>query len=117
MVIVVLVALNQSQLEHGLACSHPARSVSTWAVASPSHPHTTSTRVLTLTRPSGLVGCPFSSGGTRIGDEEAPAGGSVETRASVDSGPFARQRKGEWDDADEKAAAVETIIPPLSQEP
>ncbi|PIL34692.1 hypothetical protein GSI_03472 [Ganoderma sinense ZZ0214-1] len=117
MVIVVLVALNQSQLEHGLACTQgPARSVSTWAVASCSYPHTagTSTRVLTLTHASGLGGGPFSSGATREAQTDGlDIADSVETRTSVDSGPFAGQLKLEGDrarereqDADEKAAAV-----------
>ncbi|KAM5545691.1 hypothetical protein V8D89_000729 [Ganoderma adspersum] len=121
MVIVVLVALNRSQLEHGLACTHgPARSLLTWAVASHPHPHPhtggTATRVLTLTHASGLGGggCPFSSAGTRVGDEEEARGeGSVETHASVDSGLFAGQLKHEGErgrehdgDVDEKAGAV-----------
>ena len=112
MVIVVLVALNQSQLEHGLACTYgPARSLSTWAAASRVHTAGTSTRVLTLTHASGLGGggCPFSSAGMRVADEEAQAEGSVETGASVDSGLFAGRMKLEAErerDVDEKAGVV-----------
>ncbi|KAI1793628.1 hypothetical protein LXA43DRAFT_941906 [Ganoderma leucocontextum] len=115
MVIVVLVALNQSQLEHGLTRSQQLdrRSLSTWAVASRSYAHTASTRV--WTRASGLGGCPISSAGTRVGDEETVhQEGIVETRSSMESDPLARQMKGDQD-ADDKASAVETIkLPTLS---
>ena len=113
MVIVVLVALNQSQLEHGLARSQHfgGRTVSTWAATSRSLAPAVSTRVVTTTHPSRLSGCPFSSGGTHVADSEAQM-----EAGSVESDVFARERKSEGDvDRDEKAAKMETIsLPRLS---
>ena len=91
MVIVVLVAVNKSQLEHGLAQSQ--MTVSAWAVASRPRTHVISTQLHTR---ASEAGCPFSSRVTRAGDEEAQVESSVETRVSgrlsVDSASVSSQK-------------------------
>ena len=93
--VVVFVALNQSQLERGLANTRHEPSVLIRAATSRSRPHTTSifTRVLPSSQASGLVVLLFSPEGTGVGAEEAQEEGSVEMGAGVDSGPFSPDAK------------------------
>ena len=95
MVIVVLVALNQSQLEQGLANTRPEPLVLLWSAPSRSRLHTISIsmRVLPSSQASGLVVLPFSPKGTSVSAEEVQQEGGVEMGAGVDSGPFSPDAK------------------------
>ncbi|TBU27650.1 hypothetical protein BD311DRAFT_760143 [Dichomitus squalens] len=109
MVIVVLVAVNKSQLEHGI--TRGQMSISTWGVASGPHAHDISSHRMTQLSEGG---CPFASRITRTGEEEAQVGSSVDThvpgRSSVDSDRISSLKDHE------KPGAVEMVILPTDLE-